>query len=307
MGQLIKLENYVSRYEQDMFHYPAQYVRLKRTNWDKLKYDWENKQAPIMIETEESLAANEVKAKRWTRFFNRSSTEEEDGTVDINNHNLPQTEVQLKQFFLDSLLQFQLKWASTTMREMSFIDQQYQHNLVLKYFLQRFPDTYLFMYNPVFKLKKASIDTDIIMITPVEIYVIKLLELPSSQVIIAGDERTWFTEDQNVRSKLLSPLLSLKRTYKVIQSVLNHAELDIPVHRVVLSRTNQIDFNIEPYQTQFIDRDRHEAWLTKQRQFISPLKHKQLKVAEALVACSDTLSVSRPEWERQDNENFNFE
>ncbi|WP_413229413.1 hypothetical protein [Heyndrickxia sporothermodurans] len=42
MGQLIKLQDYISRYEMDPFRYPAQYVRLKKQQWQKLKLDWEN-------------------------------------------------------------------------------------------------------------------------------------------------------------------------------------------------------------------------------------------------------------------------
>ena len=35
MGQLIKLQNYTSRYEQNIFHYPSRFVMLKKQQWDK--------------------------------------------------------------------------------------------------------------------------------------------------------------------------------------------------------------------------------------------------------------------------------
>lgn len=33
MAQLVKLIDYVTRYEVQPFHYPSQYIRLKQENW----------------------------------------------------------------------------------------------------------------------------------------------------------------------------------------------------------------------------------------------------------------------------------
>ncbi len=41
MAQLVKLQDYISRYEKDIYHYPAQYIRLKNENWKKLLQTWE--------------------------------------------------------------------------------------------------------------------------------------------------------------------------------------------------------------------------------------------------------------------------
>ena len=37
MAQLIKLQDYVSRYEQDIYRYPSQFIKLKKQQWDKIK------------------------------------------------------------------------------------------------------------------------------------------------------------------------------------------------------------------------------------------------------------------------------
>ena len=42
MAQLVKLLDYVSRYEHDLSRYPTQYIRLKRYQWDRMKVKWEN-------------------------------------------------------------------------------------------------------------------------------------------------------------------------------------------------------------------------------------------------------------------------
>ena len=37
MAQLIKMQDYISRYEQDIYRYPTQFAKLKKQQWDKLK------------------------------------------------------------------------------------------------------------------------------------------------------------------------------------------------------------------------------------------------------------------------------
>ena len=298
MGQLIKLENYISRYQQDIFHYPSQFSRLKQENWKSLFDMWKLRIEALQLEVPEEEPQNQSFFSRWRTLFNKH----EEIEVDPLEQPIPQSEDQLKQFFLDSIFEFQLNWASTTLSQMSFLDRNYRNDLILKYFLQRYPDTFLFMYKPIFKLKKAAVDSDLIMITPVAVYVIKLVEGPSNQTIVADSDRVWFYDDSNIQTKFMSPLLSLKRSAKIIQSIIDFHDLDLPVNRVVLSRTNTIRFNLEPYQTEYVDRDRHEGWLQRQRQLSSPLKHQQLKVAEALLNHSDTVSVNRPEWEQPEEE-----
>lgn len=297
MGQLIKLENYISRYQNDVYHYPGHYIRLKQEKWKHIFDIWEARLAELKLE-----APVEEKTSSFIDRLNDFFKKEENVELECESEPMPETEEQLKRFFLDSIFQFQLNWASTTLSQMSFLDRDYYDDLKLKYFLQRFPDTYLFMYHPVFKLKNATVDADLIMITPVDIQVIKLVEMPSNHTIVAGDDRSWLSEHNRVQSKFLSPMISLKRTDKIIRSILDYYDLEMPIKKIVLSRTNQIDFYLEPFQTEFIGRDQHEQWLQKQRQMSSPLKHQQLKAAEVLLNHSDTVSVHRPEWERSENE-----
>src|SRR5699024_1015233 len=107
---------------------------------------------------------------------------------------LPGTENELKHYFLRQLFPFQLKWATSTVTDISAMKESYQADQTLKYFLQRFPDTYLLMYYPIFSLKKAPIDADIIFITPIGIDIIHIIEDEPNATILAGDERTWMIE-----------------------------------------------------------------------------------------------------------------
>lgn len=299
MGQLIKLENYISRYQRDIYHYPGQFIRLKKDNWKKLNHMWQMdlEQANEVLQLEE--AKEKFRFFKWKDFFPKRTYVEDDIEERIV---LPKTTEGLKQYFLDSLFPFQLNWASKTINEMSFLDPSYHDDLVLKYFLQRFPDTFLFMYQPVFQLKKATLDADIIIITPISVEIIKLVEKPSEERIIVNEGRTWYVEKNKVRTKMLSPMLSLIRTEKIVKGILSFRGVEMPINKVILSRTNVIDFDHEPFQTTFVDKNKHNEWLEQQKNLVSPLKYNQLKVADALLSHSDTVSVYRPEWDQKETD-----
>lgn len=300
MAQLIKLENYISRYQQDPFHYPSQYIRLKQEQWQQLLYAFENPQVP------EQIATVEKETSLFTQWRKKRKGEDEPVDEELGLSPLPQTKEQLKLYYLNQLLHFQLKWATSTISQMSFMNHDYENDLVLKYLLQRFPDTYLVMYHPIFKLKKAEVEGDIIVVTPFNIFIITLVEFSNDTKIVAGDDRQWQKEERSVRTNFISPLLSLKRTEKIVRSILNYKDVDMPMTKIVLSRNNVIDFHLEPYQTLYIGKDTHEEWLMQQRQVSSTLKHKQLKVIDALLSFSDTVSFNRPEWQRDESDSFNW-
>ncbi|WP_117170653.1 NERD domain-containing protein [Paraliobacillus sediminis] len=303
MAQLIKLENYISRYQRDTFHYPGQFIRLKQENWRKLVQTWEYQLAnPIPVETEEQDEGTSF--SNWKHFFQRREHLDDDLPSGEEDEVLPKLKTELKQYYLDTLLPFQLKWASTTINQMSFLDRTYHDDLILKYFLQRFPDTFLLLYHPVFQLKNATLDGDIILITPVGIDIIRLVEKEATERIVAGDDRTWYTEEKDVQTRFLSPMLSLKRTEKVVKSILSASDVSLPIKKIVLSRTNNIDFYTEPYLTSYIGKEQHENWLSERRNFVSPLKHNQLKVAEIILQYCDTVAVRRPEWDINESEDF---
>ncbi|WP_066195081.1 MULTISPECIES: hypothetical protein [Gracilibacillus] len=301
MAQLIKLENYISRYQQDIYHYPGQFTRLKRENWQRLKLLWEEQrttQKDELIEEE----PQESNFFNWRALFNRRSEVEEESFDHTNL--LPDSEEELKQYFLDTLYPFQLKWASTTINKMSFLNQDYYTDERLQFFLQRIPDTYFVMYHPVFELKNGPLAADIILITPLEMEIIKVIDRPANQTMIAFDDRYWYTEEKNIQTRILSPLISVKRTAKIIQSILHKYGLEMPLRKVILSATNPIEFEREPYHTSFIGRDQHDHWLLQKQQLSAPIKHHQLKIAEALLQHVESVAVKRPEWEQKESPGF---
>jgi hypothetical protein len=297
VAQLIKLRDYISRYETDIFHYPSQFVRLKQENWKKLKLEWQEK-----LEHSEENDQTEPERNRWN-FFHKTDANEPDEKNEHTFEAIPQTEEELKYFYLNKLFQFQLKWASTTISNMSFIDKSYDNNVQLRYFLQRIPDNYLVLYEPIFSLKNHLMDGDIILISPLSIEVITLFEQDEKYKIIADEERVWYIEERNVQTKVLSPIPSLKRTEKVIQSILDKHELDFPIYRTILAHHNVIEMKKEPYRTRYVDKINHEDWLKEKRKLQSPIKFDQLKIANAILQHCETTSFRRPEWHRENDKN----
>lgn len=294
MAQLIKLNDYVSRYEWNVYRYPSQYMRLKQDNWKKLYGLWNAPIEEVIPEGQDAEPAVSTFSK-WKHIFKRGIVNE----TPAQDQGLPETEQELKQYFLDELYPVQLKWASSTVADISFMQKGYEDDQTLKYFLQRFPDTYLLMYYPVFTIKKAPIDGEIILISPIGVEIIYLLKEDQSATIVATNGRAWKVETNRQESTILSPLLALKRTEQIVKSILHKNEIDFPVQKVVLSKTNPIVVDDEAYDTKIVGKQAYKNWFTKKRNLVSPLKNRQLKVADALLKHCRTTSIKRPEWEEE--------
>ncbi|WP_217589824.1 NERD domain-containing protein [Lentibacillus saliphilus] len=298
MAQLVKLRDYVSRYEWNIFRYPSQYIRMKQDNWNKLHRQWENMDQHTNddIATQENLS----KVRKWLSFIKKEA--KPNAEEDIDHHDIPQSELQLKQLFLDQLLPFQFKWATSTVTDVSFVEPSIYRDETLKYFLQRFPDTYLLMYYPVFHIKHAPVDGDIILISPLEIEIIHLLETDAQTTIRTNEGRTWTLERHDQKTTILNPEIALKRTEAIVKRLLAEHNLKMTINRTVLSRTNKIVTDHYLYQTNIVDKQNHDRWIQQKRQLVSPLKSLQLKATGLLLKHCLTSSVKRPEWEEDETD-----
>lgn len=249
MAQLVKLENYISRYELDMFRYPARFARIKRKHWEQLNNDLET-----------------------------SMSEEE------------------RRFqFTENVFAFQLRWASSTLKRKSFMDDRYKRDRWLKFFLQQFPDNYLLLYRPVFLLKQAPVELEIIMIGPAAVWCVTLLEGNEGSVFQGSSKRFWHVIGGERREDVLNPLISNSRMSQIVPKLLNDHDDALPVRRVVLSPQSFIEYPEAPLDVQFYDRRNVNQWFEKIARQPSPLKYKQFKNAQRLLQRCQTVSVLRPE------------
>ena len=306
MAQLIKLLDYVSRYETNPFHYPPQYIRLKNENWERFYEAWELEMEYEMEFSFEEDEEEETKQRfSWNPFKRKTTVEEKEEPS--TNKQLPQTREDLVKYFLDKLYPFQLKWASSTISQVSYTDPKFNHDPTLRFFLQRFPDIYLVMYHPIFSIKKAPIEGDIILISPIEIEIITLLNDYTDATIVTSDERSWTIEKEDHSSKIISPLISLKRTEQIVKSILHHHHIELPIRKTVLSQMSNFLYSAEPYRTSLVGKREFDEWFQQKRNISSPLKSEQLKAIEALLSYCQTTSVRRPEWAREDEQLTTFQ
>ncbi|MEI3606135.1 NERD domain-containing protein [Pseudogracilibacillus sp. SE30717A] len=300
MAQLIKLLDYVSRYETNPFHYPTQYIRLKQENWQRINDLWE-----IENEREAEQETQNLHTETTNNSFfkwNPFKAKENENVEEKFERNLPRSKKQLTQHFLNELYPFQLKWASSTISQVSYTDQKYNSDTTLRNLLQRLPDIYLLMYYPIFNIKKAPVEGEIILISPIGIDLISLVQTTSESTVYVGTDRTWSIESGAKKAKILSPLIALKRSEQILKGILNRYEISFPIYKTVISETSSILYTNEPYNTSIIGKDEFPMWLEEKRNLTSPLKNMQLKVIEALLRHCQSTSVRRPEWEMDDDD-----
>lgn len=321
MGQLIKLQDFISRYEQNIFSYPGRFVRLKVQQWERTKENWENEgmdaanlsipSAAPSIEDEKQkqplfgkimgmLGRNQIEEEQIPLTVETDKGDDPDESsmqFSASFSTKPSNLEELKLQFLEQLFKFQMKWASSTLSEKSFLDSSYYHDENLKFFMQRFPDTFLFLYRPVFLLKKAPIEAEIIMLTPTEVWCITFIEREDSAVFVGSNDRFWLKRNKNQEQKVLNPLLALNRTEKIVKKIFQIDGIDLPIHKLVLSRNGYIDFPNAPLGTEFVEKRNFETWFQRMRLLKSPLKHMQLKGAQSLLRYCQTTSVRRLEWD----------
>ncbi|TXC90263.1 NERD domain-containing protein [Metabacillus litoralis] len=315
MAQLIKLYDYISRYEIDAYRYPSQFIRLKRHQWDKVSKAWENnmfhtvmKVSEIQIEQEEekqtflqkvknrfSKDEVEIEKQEIKPLVNETALDDEE--LQFQFTTIPKTVDDLKHLFLDYIFRFQIRWASSTIREKSSVDKAIYRDKLLPYFIKRLPDQFLLLYRPIFKLKNAPVELEIILIGTSEIYCLSFVEQLDEAIFTGSKEKFWSVRKGENEKKFLNPLISLNRTGTVVTKLLSSQGVDLPVKKLIISRNGYIDYPFAPFDITILDKRTYESWFQRLRQSSAPLKHAQLKAAQVLLSHCLTNSYYRSEWD----------
>ncbi|MGJ9382325.1 nuclease-related domain-containing protein [Salipaludibacillus sp. CF4.18] len=297
MAQLLKLADYVSRYEIDIYRYPSRYVRLKKERWQRVQREWAvQKNISIDRPFWESYE-EEVKTffqKSWNKLRRKAKMELDDEIELPSEQEMPhQSKEQMKASFLEELFKFQINWVSSTVSERSAVKRSYYYDSLLEFLVKKLPDSFFILYEPVFFLKKATVDLDVIILTPSEIWLIKPLLGNENTIFQFDSDRFWSKKDGKRESKFLHPIISLNRMRTVIESILEEKNLSMPMKQVIVAKNSYIDIPQHNQRAKLIDKrnfhEFHEQFLKNK----SPIKHTQLKIADALLAKCMTNSSSR--------------
>ncbi|WP_025786118.1 hypothetical protein [Sporosarcina sp. D27] len=320
MAQLVKMLDYVSRYEHDLSRYTNQFIRLKRSQWDRMKRQWDNGvdlaswqiaagEETLEKKSEKDIGTQEeVGKKRFSslsRFlpFRKEEQMEALGTepsIEVDELQFtpniiqdPRSIQQLRKLYIDQLFHFQLKWASSTLTERSRIDGKFMRDKLLHDFLESLPDSYLLFYYPVLKIKKAPVELEVVLMTPVECICMTILQAEEGSVLVGSGERFWTKKLGEKESKLLNPTIGLNRMGKIVSSLFTSAEVDFPIRKILLSRESYIDFPGVAHDIQIIDRRDYPKWLEKEKKSSIPMKSKQFRAAQVLLDLCQTTAASR--------------
>ena len=324
MAQLIKIQDYISRYQLDLKRYPTQFVRLKKQQWERMKDDWERGHFDSNWVDELEPMEETVKQSFFSKLFHRNKEDNKSSELEGNEGELQEEDVipeesstlhfqpnlvynpksieELNRMYMDQLFHFQLKWASSTLREKSYVDPKYMRDTLLRMFAQRLPDNYFVLYYPILKLIKAPVELDIILILPTEIICIAALEDKDSDAFIGSSDRFWLKKSGKEEVKVLSPMIGLNRMESILLQIIKKEEIDLPIRKVVLSRNGYIDYPGSSFNVQFIDSRKFTEWFIALKSSTSPMKHMQFKAAQAILNLVQTTSYSRSGWEIESEE-----
>lgn len=309
MAQLVKLLDYVSRYEQDLPHYTAQFIRLKQYHWHRLKVQWEQgstvTQHPFFTDADEK---EEKKPSFFQRFIpqwmKKESSKREEEDVErldekIRTSFMPQvdfnllTEKQLRQNFEEELYTFQMKWASSTLLSHSTIHPRYERDTLLRELVQKLPDNYLIFYEPIVRIKKAPIEMNILVMTPVGGYTITTIEHEDIAAFIGSSNRFWVKKYRDQETKVLNPVIDLNRNFTLLQQIFAERSIDYPMKKVLLSRNGYIDYPAAPFGLHIVDRRTYQRWLEQMQHSTAPFKSAQFQAAERLLRMAQTTASSQ--------------
>jgi len=323
MAQLIKLQDYISRYQVDLTRYPTQFIRLKKGQWERVKKEWEQGgDVPTWehIEEENQPTSRLAMLKRFfPKRLQKVELETEDiETIDTTNEltgeryipdeetelhfkaNIlykPQTLPELKKMYLDQFFHFQMKWASSTLREKSYVDPKFLRDRLLRAMLQTLPDNYLIFYYPIIKVKKAPVELDILIMTPTECLCITVIENEDQAAYIGTGDRFWIKKVGTEEKKVLNPMIQLDRMETILKQIFNISNVSMPIRKVLLTRNGYIDYPGSVYNVQFVDKRKFPEWMESIRKSYSPMKHMQIRSAQAILNYAQTTSFNRDIWQ----------
>ncbi|MGE8034871.1 hypothetical protein B1B04_11690 [Lysinibacillus sp. KCTC 33748] len=327
MAQLVKLQDYISRYQIDLARYPTQFVRLKQSQWERVKRQWELGEEISEWQHNDGDSENDSfeEKERFSLFkkifAGRQREEIEDiEEVEITNElvsdedSIPEEETtltfepkivyapqsihELKRMFIDQFFHFQMKWASSTLREKSYVDPRFMRDPLLRNLLQKLPDNYLLFYYPILQIRKAPIELDVVLMSPTECICITVLEAENQAVYVGGSERFWIKKVGTKDSKVLNPMISLNRMESVLTQLFKQDNINMPIRKVILSQNGYFDYPGSPYGIQFVDRRNYGEWMEHLRKVSSPMKHMQIRASQTILSNVQTTSFNRDIWQQ---------
>jgi hypothetical protein len=201
---------------------------------------------------------------------------------------------ELRRKFLKELQKFQIRWVCSTLEDESYLPKKVVDSEKFQYFMTQFPDNYLVMYHPIFKIDKAFIEAEILLFSPNKLYCISYIENSKESIITSQKSNFWIHTVENRQRNILSPYVSINRMAEVANSLLVGAN-DYPVEYLVIAPNGYIEVANPTNRVTIIDKRNEKSWLEKMVNLRDPVKFKQLKATETMLENCETKSFKRQE------------
>ncbi|ANX13258.1 hypothetical protein ABE41_014715 [Fictibacillus arsenicus] len=245
MAQLVKIQDYVSRYEKNLYHYQSLFMRIKEN--------------------------------RWKAFF--PGNEEESRKL-------------LHKEFRRTLFQNQMNWATSTVKEVSNVDQKYIRDQQLQFLTQEIPDNYFLFYEPVLRIKSAPVELDVILAGPAMISLIVWL---SGEGIWqeAENKRFWKNVSPEQKETRLSPVVRLERMNSIIKGWTELYKEQLSIQQTIIAPDAFIDLSNDWRKINYVDKRNFKEWHMKIIHEPAPVKSQQLKFVADILGIGVTNSLYR--------------
>ncbi|WP_010630467.1 hypothetical protein [Sporolactobacillus vineae] len=191
------------------------------------------------------------------------------------------------------LFRMQLDWATRTADRRSACPDDMQRALWVQKLLHQINDLSFIAYKPVLLTRSGAVQLDSLLITNDVVWCILSLPGETGSVFQEISGRRWREIISGGERTLISPLISLKRTQKVIDAFLKQEGLEMRTASAVLSTESFIEFVPDDRGVSLVDRRSLRNWLDEIARHSLILKKGQVLAAEALLAHFETVDESR--------------
>ncbi|WP_252313588.1 hypothetical protein [Sinobaca sp. H24] len=147
------------------------------------------------------------------------------------------------------------------------------------------------LFRPVFHIKSAPVELDIIVITPTEIICMFLLEGKMNSVFDTSTGRFWNEYAEGTITKTLNPAIPMQRMTSMAATIMEADGIELPIKKEIIAPGSIIDRKGYAGAAELIDKQTLPAWLEAKKRNPSPVKRAQIQAAEALF--KHTLTQSR--------------
>lgn len=262
MAQLLKIDDCHSRYQQDVITYANRFIQLKEKRWSQWEEAWKNPSAAIL-----------PSVKKQVRHAS--------------------TMADLKSQFHHFINEQKILWATSTTSSISDVPENY---LVEPWFilsLRAFSDMTFNFYKPTLEIHNGLTQLETVLISPSAIWCLKGYYGEKDSVFQGLNDRTWQELGSKEVVRRLSPVVSLKHTYKVVKAMMIKAEIALPVHAALVVPESYVEFVDHDTIVRVIDKRNLSEWLNHFTMKHSTFKHDQLKAAQFLLNKTHTVSRDR--------------